>query len=180
MHFPVCVSLSGHVWHSRQRVFEAVDQRHWHSITWLPFSLMGCICITERHFWVFLLWFLLNVFTSMHPHTKHNHKHSSYVTRVENVKAVIVYGFSNLPNVWDCKHGWPVWAVIGLISGSIMYFNVAGWQAWLLHNISSVTSLILTAIRSIKGHLSCQCNTLNAWNVNEISFKIKDRRDTSL
>lgn len=27
----------------------------------------------------------------------------------------------------DRRRGWPVWAVIGL-SGSIMYFNVAGWQ----------------------------------------------------
>lgn len=137
MHFPVCVSLQGHVWHSRQGALEAVDQRDWHSNPWLLPSLMDSICITEsiRHFWAF---FSIRVFVfhgqkttaeCFHPHTNTDHKHTRNNARAENVKTADVYSFGNLPNIWDRRRGWPVWAVIGL-RGSIMHFNVAGWQGW--------------------------------------------------
>lgn len=69
MHFPVCVSLQGHVWHSRQGALEAVDQRDWHSNPRLLPSLMDSICITEsiRHFWAF---FSIRSFCL--PRTKNN------------------------------------------------------------------------------------------------------------
>lgn len=60
-----------------------------------------------------------------HPHTNddHDHKLSAILHKCRKECANSVYGFSNLPNIRDCRVGWPVWPVIGL-SGSIMYFNV--------------------------------------------------------
>ena len=105
MHFPVCVSLQGHVWHSRQGALEAVDQRDWHSNPWLLPFLMDSICITEsiRHFWAFFYQEFLsstdkkknkNTAECFHPHTNTNHKQTRNNARAENVRTVDVFKVS--------------------------------------------------------------------------------------
>ena len=127
MCFPVSFSLHGHVWHSKQTALEAVDEKDWHSPTWLILSLMKCTAERKRHFthsFCFQhqenLFFLksrifLYIDVPTNTQTKYQQHHKNGGKNVKTTVSAARY----------CKSGWPVQAVIGL-SGSIMYFWCSG------------------------------------------------------